>query len=59
MITVEEVAAHLNTINYEVVCQISSRVPQSISNRGQAIQAGKGGKTKSKKINREKRLPGK
>jgi len=27
-ITVEEVAAHLNTINYEVVCQISSRVPR-------------------------------
>ncbi|NLW60091.1 MAG: alanine racemase [Firmicutes bacterium] len=28
VITVEEVAAHLNTINYEVVCQISSRVPR-------------------------------
>ena len=27
-ITVEEVADHLNTINYEVVCQISSRVPR-------------------------------
>jgi len=27
-ITVEEVAAHLNTINYEVVCQISSRAPR-------------------------------
>lgn len=27
-ITVEEVAAHLDTINYEVVCQISARVPR-------------------------------
>jgi len=27
-ITVDEVAAHLGTINYEVVCQISSRVPR-------------------------------
>ncbi|HEY8391519.1 MAG TPA: alanine racemase [Capillibacterium sp.] len=27
-ITVEEVAAHLETINYEVVCQISARVPR-------------------------------
>jgi alanine racemase len=27
-ITVEEVAAHLDTINYEVVCQIGARVPR-------------------------------
>jgi len=28
VITVEEVAGHLGTINYEVICMISDRVPR-------------------------------
>ncbi|NDL67577.1 alanine racemase [Anaerotalea alkaliphila] len=36
-ITVEEVAAHMQTINYEVVCQIGKRVPRVFLRQGKPL----------------------
>lgn len=38
-ITVEEIAGHMGTINYEVVCQLGKRIPRIYIKKGQAVRS--------------------
>jgi len=38
-ITVEEIAGHMGTINYEVVCQLGKRIPRAYIKQGQPVRS--------------------
>jgi len=37
-ISIDDIATHLNTINYEVVCMINKRVPRVYTKSGEVVK---------------------